>query len=138
MPHDHRQRHPDVSLAEQMPRRPRRRIVMKAGPLHVRPVPLRRRIVDRHHNPRLILQRLIQHQQEQPPTQRLGEFSAPLSHLATKFVETWEFVRVEGGTNVAWSFEMHAKLMATRPVLWLISFFVKRAIARHLQEIRSQ
>lgn len=69
---------------------------------------------------------------------RMGEFSAPLSRLATGFVESWDFRREGDKTKVTRSFEMYSKSMATWPVLWLISFFVKRAIARHLQELRSQ
>lgn len=67
---------------------------------------------------------------------QMGSFSKPLSSLATSFVETWEFERVGNDTKVARSFELNAKSMLTKPVLWLISFFLKRAIARHLTEIK--
>jgi hypothetical protein len=55
--------------------------------------------------------------------------------LATGFVETWEFERLGHGTRVVRSFHMHAKSLFTRPVLWLISFLLKRAIARHLRQM---
>lgn len=67
---------------------------------------------------------------------QMGNFSKPLSRLATAFVETWEFERVGNETTVARSFELIAKSMLTKPVLWLISFLLKRAIARHLTEIK--
>ena len=67
---------------------------------------------------------------------RMGEFSAPLSRLATGFVETWELQRVGHETKAIRSFEMHAKSVLAKHVLWLISFFLKRAIARHLTEIK--
>lgn len=67
---------------------------------------------------------------------QMGNFSKPLSRLASAFVETWEFERVGNETKVARSFELNAKSMLTKPVLWLISFFLKRAIARHLTEIK--
>lgn len=67
---------------------------------------------------------------------RLGDFSKPLSSLATHFIETWDFERVENETAVARSFEVHPKSLMTKPILWLISIFLKRAIARHLQEMR--
>ena len=67
---------------------------------------------------------------------QMGTFSKPLSRLATRFVETWEFERVGDETKVARSFELNAKSILTKPVLWLISFFLKRAIARHLTEIK--
>lgn len=67
---------------------------------------------------------------------RMGEFSAPLSRLATGFVESWDFKRVGNETKVTRSFELNAKSMLAKPVLWVISFFLKRAIARHLTEIK--
>jgi hypothetical protein len=67
---------------------------------------------------------------------RMQDFSAPLSRLATSFEETWEFQRVGNVTRVTRSFELHAKSAFTRPFLWLISFLLKRAIARHLRQMR--
>lgn len=67
---------------------------------------------------------------------QMGNFSKPLSRLATRFVETWEFERVGNETKATRSFELNAKSMVTRPVLWIISFLLQRAIARHLTEIK--
>jgi Polyketide cyclase / dehydrase and lipid transport len=67
---------------------------------------------------------------------RMGEFSPPLSRLATGFIETWEFERGGEGTRVVRSFELHPKSVATRPVLWLISILLKRAVTRHLHQMR--
>lgn len=39
----------------------------------------------------------------------MKDFSAPLSRLATRFEETWEFERVNNGTRIIRSFELHAK-----------------------------
>ncbi len=66
----------------------------------------------------------------------MGNFSKPLSGLATGFVETWEFERVGHETKAVRSFELNAKSTLTKPVLWFISFFLKRAIARHLTDIK--
>ena len=66
----------------------------------------------------------------------MKDFSAPLSRLATGIEETWEFERVGDETKVTRSFQMHAKSALTRPVLWMMSFLLKQAIARHLREIR--
>ena len=63
-------------------------------------------------------------------------FSAPLSRLATRFEETWEFERVRNETKVTRSFQLYAKYALARPFLWVISFFIKRAIARHLKGMR--
>lgn len=67
---------------------------------------------------------------------RLGDFSRPLSSLATHFTEVWDLERVGSGTKVTRTFEMHAASWSKKPFLWLISFFLKRAIARHLRDIK--
>lgn len=67
---------------------------------------------------------------------QMGNFSKPLSQLATRFVETWELERVGNEIKAIRSFELNATSMLTKPVLWFISFFLKRAIARHLTEIK--
>lgn len=67
---------------------------------------------------------------------QMESFSKPLSRLATRFVETWDVERVGNETQVIRSFEMNSTSMLTKPVLWVISFFLKRAIARHLIEIK--
>jgi hypothetical protein len=67
---------------------------------------------------------------------QMGNFSKPLSRLAASFVETWEFERVGGETRVVRFFELNANSMLARLVLWFISIFLKRAIARHLTEMK--
>ena len=67
---------------------------------------------------------------------RMGEFSPPLSRLATWFDETWRFERTGEATRVVRSFELHPRSAATRPLLWLISALLRRAIARHLRQMR--
>lgn len=74
-----------------------------------------------------------------PPRQvrlRMGEFSPPLSRLATAFDETWTFEPADGGTRVARSFDLHPRSALARPALWLIARLLKRAIARHLRQMR--
>lgn len=76
---------------------------------------------------------------EWDPTHRLSlrmqEFSPPVSRVASRFDETWEFQITDKGTHVVRSFAMHPKTPLTKSVLWLISFLLKRAIARHLRQI---
>jgi hypothetical protein len=67
----------------------------------------------------------------------MKEFSPPLSRLATRFEETWEFKRTGNETHVTRSFHLYAKSFLARLPLWVISFFLKRAIARHLGEMRT-
>lgn len=66
----------------------------------------------------------------------MKEFSPPLSRLATTFEEIWDFERLEGQTKVSRSFRLHAKSRPARCLLWLMSFLLKRAIARHLREMK--
>lgn len=79
---------------------------------------------------------------EWEPARRLRldmkDFSPPLSRLATGFEENWEFERHGDGTRVVRSFRIHPKSLFARPVLWLISFLLKRAIARHLSKMRGK
>jgi Polyketide cyclase / dehydrase and lipid transport len=66
----------------------------------------------------------------------MKDFSPPLSRLATGFEETWEFERLGDGTRVVRSFALHPKTALARPVLWLVSILLKRAIGRHLSQMR--
>ena len=66
----------------------------------------------------------------------MHEFSPPLSRLATGFEETWKFSCIGRDTRVVRSFELHARSRVTRPLLWLISMLLKRAIVRHLRQVR--
>lgn len=66
----------------------------------------------------------------------MHEFSPPLSRLATGMFETWQFQRVDQETRVIRSFEIHAKSIAARAILWGISFLLKQAIVRHLRQLK--
>jgi hypothetical protein len=78
---------------------------------------------------------------EWEPTRRLRlqmhEFSPPVARLATAFDESWEFERDGERTHVVRSFEMRPKSALTRPLLWLISLLLRRAIARHLEQMQN-
>ena len=47
----------------------------------------------------------------------MKDFSPPLSRLATRFEETWDFERAGGGTRVVRSFALHPASSFARPVL---------------------
>ncbi len=68
---------------------------------------------------------------------RMGDFTPPLSRLATGFDETWEFAPSGTETQVVRSFELHPKSAWTRPLVWFISILLKRAIARHLRQMKT-
>jgi hypothetical protein len=82
------------------------------------------------------VEEIIEWQPEHRLRLHMQNFSAPLSSLTTCFVETWRFQRIDNGTRVIRSFELHAKSTLTRPVVWLMSILLKRAISRHLMEMR--
>ena len=82
------------------------------------------------------VEEIVQWQPERRLRLHLKGFSPPLSRLATGFEESWEFQRIDKATRVTRSFELHSKSAFARPVLWLISFLLKRAIARHLRQLR--
>ncbi len=83
------------------------------------------------------VEEIVEWQPEQRIRLEMKDFSPPLSRLATRFEETWEFKRVAGGTHVTRSFQLHAKSRLARSLLWAISFFLKKAISRHLREMRT-
>jgi hypothetical protein len=64
------------------------------------------------------------------------EFSPPLSRLATTFEEIWDFEQLGDQTRVSRSFLIHAKSRLARCLLWMMSVLLKRAIARHLREMK--
>ena len=82
------------------------------------------------------LEEIVEWEPDRRVRLHMGQFSPPLSRLATGFIETWEFSRIGRDTRVARSFELHATSGVTRPLLWLISILLKKAIARHLRQMR--
>lgn len=65
----------------------------------------------------------------------MKEFSAPLSRLASSFIETWELEQHGDITHVTRTIEMNPKSISAWPILWFISTFLKQAISRHLTQI---
>ncbi len=68
-------------------------------------------------------------------TMELKEFSRPLSYLATHFIESWTVRTGDSGTHIVRSFQLFPKNLLTRPPVWLIGRFMRRAIARHTAEL---
>lgn len=65
----------------------------------------------------------------------MKEFSPPLSRLADRIVETWDVEASGDTTRVCRSFAMFPKRWWATPVLWILSFFLKAAVARHLRQV---
>jgi len=82
------------------------------------------------------LEEIVEWQPERGLKILMTEFSNPLGRLATHFEETWDFKRIGNQTRVTRSFQLHAKTAWSRPLLWLISLVLKKAIARHLHQMR--
>jgi hypothetical protein len=83
------------------------------------------------------VEEVVEWQPDQRVRLEMNEFSPPLSRLASRFEETWEFQRTDNGTHVTRSFHLHARSFLARLLLRVISFFLKRAVARHLREMRA-
>ena len=84
------------------------------------------------------VEEIVQRLPDQRIEMHMKEFSTPLSRLATGIEETWDLKRLDNATRVTRSFKMHAKSALTRSILWLISILLKKAIARHLREMRQE
>lgn len=67
----------------------------------------------------------------------MNEFTPPLSKMATHFLEIWNFLPADQGTEVTRRFELYPKTTMTSWSLWMISFLLKQAIKRHLQQLKS-
>jgi hypothetical protein len=63
---------------------------------------------------------------------KFGGFTPPLSQIATHFTEEWVIQETDGGTLVTRYFQMFPVNLITRPSLWLISLFFRRAIDSQL------
>ncbi|MEM8680711.1 MAG: SRPBCC family protein [Planctomycetota bacterium] len=68
---------------------------------------------------------------------RLGDFSPPLSLLADHFEERWEFQLRDTGCAVRRQFELHPRSLFTWPLVWMISWLLKGAVAKHLRQIQN-
>ena len=67
---------------------------------------------------------------------RFDQFSPPLSIMAEYFTETWQFEVAGERTKVRRLMELHPKSIWAWPGLWMISFLLKGAIAKHLRVIQ--
>jgi len=61
----------------------------------------------------------------------ISNFTSPMQILATHFVERWEFYGNSTPYFVTRTFQLYPKSKLTFIPLWIISWFLKVAIARH-------
>lgn len=69
---------------------------------------------------------------------RFQEFSAPLQHLATHFIETWEFRRVGTQTELTRSMTFHPKGLLGWLMLIPISRLMKKAFEQNARQAATQ
>jgi hypothetical protein len=84
------------------------------------------------------IEEIVEWQPDRRIRLEMKAFSPPLSRLATGIEETWEFNHTDNGTHVARCFRLYPKSFLARLALRVISFFIERAIARHLREMRTK
>lgn len=63
---------------------------------------------------------------------KFGDFTPPLSKIATHFTEEWLFETIKGGTNVKRTFALFPRTIFSKPLLWFISLFFRKAVDEHL------
>ena len=66
---------------------------------------------------------------------RFCDFSAPLSNLATHFIERWQFSESNGGTDIVRSMTMYPKGIAGQLMLIPISKMMKKALEQNSKEM---
>jgi hypothetical protein len=84
------------------------------------------------------LEEIVEWQPDRRLTLHMTEFSSPVSRLATRFEETWNFEPQSSGTKVLRSFQLHARSALTWPLLWMVSILLKKAIVRSLRQMRDE
>jgi hypothetical protein len=68
---------------------------------------------------------------------QLHEFSPPLSWFSDRFVEEWDLAVSQGGTQVQRTVSLYPRSALTRMPLLAISLLLRRAVARHLHQMKS-
>lgn len=75
---------------------------------------------------------------EQGVTLKMHEFTPPLARLATHIDEVWKFTPGAAGTLVERAFTLHPRSWPAGLALRLIAPLLRRAVDRHLAEMRVQ
>jgi len=67
---------------------------------------------------------------------RMSHFSLPLRRLAEFWQQEWTFEERAGGTLVRRTFTLYPRTTLSRWALWVLSRFLREAVARHLRQFR--
>lgn len=65
----------------------------------------------------------------------IQELTPPLSQFATHLVEEWCYSAQGEITYVKRRFQLFPRRPLTRPILWLISMFLRQAVTHHLNQM---
>jgi hypothetical protein len=84
------------------------------------------------------VEEIIEFERDRRLRLRMHNFSLPVSRVALQFHETWEFEPSAGQTRVTRSFELYPRSNWARPMLWIISLFLRHAIRRNLREMKRE
>jgi len=66
---------------------------------------------------------------------KMSDFTPPLKHLATHFIERWEFAGSHPKYGITRTFELYPKNALASVLLWLIARLLKLAVAKHTHQI---
>jgi hypothetical protein len=66
---------------------------------------------------------------------KISDFTAPVKNIATHFIERWDFTDTNSGYRINRTLELYPKNAFAALPLWLISWLLKKAIARHTHQI---
>ena len=69
---------------------------------------------------------------------RFQDFSPPLKHLATHFIETWEFRMSNSGTELTRTMSMHPKGLVGWLMLMPISRLMKKAFELNAEQLNGE
>ena len=79
------------------------------------------------------VEEIVEWQPDRRITLVMQNFSPPLACLANRFEETFQFDQTGSAIKVTRSLKLYPKSRLAALPLWLISWFLKAAIARHLR-----
>ena len=66
---------------------------------------------------------------------KFSDFTKPLSNYASHFIEIYKFDNVEDKTHLERTFQMYTLNISGKIILYLMKYFMKKAIRKHLDGI---
>lgn len=66
---------------------------------------------------------------------KFSDFTKPLSNYVSHFIETYKFDRVKNKTHLERTFQMYPLNVSGKIMLYMIKYFMKKAIRKHMDGI---